>query len=116
MNDMETTLVVRPAPQFVLVLREPGLRGDIWCVGSGSRVWVGQSVPAIARGLSHKSGDVVWASSLYRRQNRAFTCRRLGTVRELNEMLAELAEVTFVVRDPDCWVISTCNEYNEYNE
>ena len=107
---METTLVVRPAPQFALVLREPGLRGDIWCVGSGSRVWVGQGVPAIARALSQKSGDVVWASSLYRRQSREFTCRRLKTVSELNETLAELAEVTFVARDPDCWAIRLTDE------
>ena len=104
---METTLVVRPVPQFSFVHREPGLRGDIWRVGSRSRVWVGQSVPAIARALSEKSGDVVWASSLYRRQSREFTCKRLRTVSELNDALAELAEVTFVVRDPNCWVILT---------
>jgi len=98
------TELLRPPPKFVEIERETGLQKSIWVVKEHFGTFVSRSVPAICKEL-HKRGGPAHPSAIYRPNQIFRVSYRCQNAEEVNQALAGESEATFIVAEPERWVI-----------
>ena len=101
---MTTVVVLKPPPRFEEIQRESGLQKSIWVVKEHYGTFVSRSVPAICREL-RKRGGPAHPSAIYRPNQIFRVPYRCKDAEEVNTALAGESEATFIVAEPERWII-----------
>ena len=98
------TVLLRPPPKFEEIERESKLQKPIWVVKEHFGTFVSRSVPAICKEL-HKRGGPAHPSAIYRPNQIFRASYRCQNAEEVNRALAGESEATFIVAEPERWII-----------
>ena len=109
------TVLLRPPPKFVEIERETGLQKSIWVVKEHFGTFVSRSVPAICKEL-RKRGGPAHPSAIYRPNQIFRASYRCQNAEEVIQALAGESEATFIVAEPERWIIQKENATTNMGE